>query len=62
MLTGTTSCTIGSTKAPPFMTTRCPPRPVRTNALSLEERRYSQLRSQTAIATTIATPMSPRMN
>ena len=47
MLTGTTSCTIGSTNAPPFMTTFWPPRPVRTNARSFEDRRYSQLSSQT---------------
>ena len=35
MLTGITSCTIGSTKAPPSSTTFWPPRPVRTNARSL---------------------------
>ena len=62
MLTGTTSCTIGSTNAPPFMTTFWPPRPVRTNARSFEERRYSQLSSQTPIATTAATTIRPRMN
>ena len=39
MLTGMTSCTIGSTKAPPFITTFWPPRPVRTKARSLDERR-----------------------
>ena len=39
MFTGITSWTIGSTSAPPFMTTFCPPRPVRTNARSLDERR-----------------------
>ena len=55
MLTGITSCTIGSTNAPPFITTFWPPRPVRTNARSFEERRYSQLSSQTTIATTTAT-------
>ena len=31
---------------------------MRTNARSFEERRYSQLSSQTTIATTTATPMS----
>ena len=61
MLTGITSWTIGSTKAPPFITTFWPPRPVRTNARSLEERRYSQCSSQTTIATTIATTIKPRM-
>ena len=35
MLTGITSCTIGSTKAPPSSTTFWPPRPVRTKARSL---------------------------
>ncbi len=39
MLTGMTSCTMGSTKAPPFITTFWPARPVRTKARSLEERR-----------------------
>ena len=62
MFTGITSWTIGSTSAPPFMTTFWPPRPVRTNARSLEERRYSQLSSHTTIATTIATPIRARMN
>ena len=62
MLTGITSWMIGSTNAPPFCTTFCPPKPVRTNARSFEERRYSQLRSHTPIATTAATTMSPRMN
>src|SRR5262245_24460523 len=61
MLTGTTSWAIGTTKAPPFMTTFCPPRPVRTNARSFEERRYSQFISQTTIATTIATTTIPRI-
>ena len=61
MLTGTTSWTIGSTSAPPFITTFWPPRPVRTNARSLEERRYSQCISHTTIATTIATTISPRI-
>src|SRR5262245_31012436 len=60
MLTGMTSCTIGSTKAPPFMTTFWPARRVRTKALSFDERRYSQLNSQTTIATTMATTISPR--
>src|SRR5262245_16351180 len=62
MLTGITAWTIGSTKAPPFITTFCPPSPVRTNARSLDERRYSQCSSQTTIATTIAITMSPKMN
>ena len=61
MLTGITSWTIGSTNAPPFITTFCPPRPVRTNARSFDERRYSQCSSQTTIATTIATTIKPRM-
>jgi hypothetical protein len=39
MFTGITSCTIGSTNAPPSSTTFCPPSPVRTNARSLELRR-----------------------
>ena len=51
---------IGSTKAPPFSTTFCPPKPVRTNARSLEERRYSQLSSQTTIATIAATTTTAR--
>ena len=59
MLTGTTSWTIGSTKAPPFITTFWPPRPVRTKARSLEERRYSQFISHTTTATTMATTISP---
>ena len=61
MLTGITSWTIGSTSAPPFITTFWPPRPVRTNARSFDERRYSQCSSQITIATTIATTMRPRM-
>src|SRR5262245_29357824 len=61
MLTGTTSCTIGSTKAPPFMTTFWPPRPVRTKARSLDERRYSQFMSQTTMTTTIAATTRPRI-
>ena len=61
MLTGTTSWTIGSTKAPPFITTFWPPRPVRTKARSFEERRYSQFISHTTIATTIAATTSPRI-
>src|SRR6266850_3168894 len=61
MLTGTTSWTIGSTKAPPFITTFWPPRPVRTKARSFDERRYSQFISHTTIATTIATTTSPRI-
>src|SRR5262245_41499122 len=61
MLTGTTSWTIGSTKAPPFITTFCPPRPVRTNARSFEERRYSQFMSQTTMAITAAITISPRI-
>ena len=61
MLTGITSCTIGSTKAPPSSTTFCPPRPVRTKARSLLLRRYSQCSSQTPMATTIATTIRPRM-
>ena len=36
--TGVTSWTIGSTRAPPLMTTFSPPRPVRTNDTSLVER------------------------
>src|SRR5262245_37858287 len=59
MLTGMTACTIGSTRAPPFSTTFWPPNPVRTNARSLEERRYSQFSSHTMIATTIATTIRP---
>src|SRR6266478_5544847 len=61
MLTGTTSWTIGSTKAPPFITTFWPPRPVRTKERSFDERRYSQFISHTTIATTIATTTSPRI-
>jgi hypothetical protein len=61
MLTGTTSWTMGSTKAPPFITTFWPPSPVRTKARSLDERRYSQFISQTTIATPTATTISPRM-
>src|SRR5882724_3234092 len=61
MLTGTTSCTMGSTKAPPFITTFCPPSPVRTKARSLDERRYSQFISQTTTATITATAISPRI-
>src|SRR5262249_30553966 len=61
MLTGMTSCTMGSTKAPPFITTFCPPRPVRTNARSFEERRYSQFISQTTMAITAAITISPRI-
>jgi hypothetical protein len=61
MFTGITSCTMGSTKAPPSSTTFCPPRPVRTKARSLLLRRYSQCSSQTAMATTIATTIKPRM-
>ena len=38
MLTGITSWKIGSTTAPPSMTTFWPPKPVRTNARSLEAR------------------------
>ena len=59
MFTGITSWTMGSTKAPPLSTTFWPPMPVRTNARSLDERRYSQCSSQTAIATTIATTIEP---
>src|SRR3984893_8172475 len=59
MLTGTTSWTIGSTKAPPFITTFWPPRPVRTKARSFEERRDSQFISHTTITTTMATTISP---
>ncbi len=59
MFTGTTSWTIGSTKAPPFITTFWPPRPVRTKARSFEERRYSQFISHTTIATMIATTTIP---
>src|SRR5262245_8979440 len=61
MLTGTTSWTIGSTKAPPFITTFCPPRPVRTNARSFDDRRYSQFISQTTMATTAASTISARI-
>ena len=61
MLTGTTSWTIGSTKAPPFITTFWPPRPVRTKARSFEDRRYSQFISHTPMATTIAATTSPRI-
>src|ERR1700687_4939543 len=61
MLTGTTSWTIGSTKAPPFITTFWPPRPVRTKARSSEERRYSQFINHTTIATTMAATTSPRI-
>src|SRR6266850_2680902 len=61
MFTGITACTIGSTRAPPFSTTCWPPRPVRTNARSFEERRYSQCRSHMTIATTIAMPIRARM-
>ena len=39
MLTGVISCSTGMTKAPPLMTTFSPPKPVRTNAVSLVERR-----------------------
>ena len=39
MLTGVVSWMIGSTKAPPLITTFSPPRPVRTNETSLVERR-----------------------
>ncbi len=39
MLTGITSWTMGSTKAPPSSTTFWPPMPVRTKARSLLERR-----------------------
>ena len=39
MLTSVMSWKIGTTKAPPFITTFCPNRPVRTNAVSLVERR-----------------------
>jgi len=59
MLTGTTSWTIGSTKAPPFITTFWPPRPVRTKARSFEERRYNQFISHTTMTTTMATTTSP---
>ena len=61
MLTGTTSWTMGSTKAPPFITTFWPPRPVRTKARSLDERRYSQLSSHTAMATAMARTTRPRI-
>src|SRR6478609_1627737 len=60
MLTGITSCTMGSTKAPPSRTTRWPPRPVRTKARSLLLRRYSQCSSHTPMATTIAAITRPR--
>ena len=39
MLTGMTSWMIGSTRAPPFITTFWPPKPVRTKAVSFDERR-----------------------
>ncbi len=39
MLTGVISCRTGMTKAPPLMTTFSPPKPVRTKAVSLVERR-----------------------
>ena len=39
MLTGVVSWMMGSTKAPPLMTTFSPPRPVRTKETSLLERR-----------------------
>ncbi len=39
MLTGVISCSTGMTKAPPATTTRSPPKPVRTKAVSLVERR-----------------------
>ncbi len=60
MLTGTTSWTMGSTKAPPFITTFWPPRPVRTKARSLDERRYSQFMSHTTMATTMAAAITTR--
>jgi hypothetical protein len=37
MLTSVTSCTIGSTSAPPPMITRSPPKPVRTKDRSFDE-------------------------
>ena len=39
MLTGVISCSTGMTKAPPLTTTFSPRKPVRTNAVSLVERR-----------------------
>ena len=39
MLTGVISCSTGMTKAPPLTTTFSPPKPVRTKAVSLVERR-----------------------
>ena len=39
MLTGLTSCSTGTTKAPPLITTRSPPKPVRTKAVSFVDRR-----------------------
>ena len=39
MLTGVISCRTGMTKAPPLTTTFSPRKPVRTNAVSLVERR-----------------------
>ena len=42
MRTTVMACTIGITKAPPPITTRSPPRPVRMNDSSFEEWRYSQ--------------------
>ena len=47
MLTGIVSCSTGNTSAPPFITTFSPPSPVRMNARSFDERRYSQCSSQT---------------
>lgn len=61
MFTGITSCTIGSTKAPPSRTTFCPPRPVRTKARSWLLRSYSQCSNQTPAATTIAATIRARM-
>ena len=61
MLTGITSCTIGSTNAPPPSTTFCPPSPVRTKLRSFDDRRYSQWNNHTITATTIATVMRLRM-
>ena len=42
MPTGVMVWMMGSTSAPPLITTRSPPKPVRTKATSFDDRRYSQ--------------------
>ncbi|MNL52502.1 hypothetical protein D3C87_1756860 [compost metagenome] len=49
-MTEMVSCRTGRTRAPPFMTTFSPPKPVRTKAVSLEARLYSRAK------------ISPRIN